>query len=152
MQLRIRMVPTWWLGAGAVVLLVLITAAVWQSAPVVGQSFSIGFVDMNRVFENHPRKAASERALSEFAQAKTREFQERAKTLSAAQRLDLDRQLQEQFSQKREELRSGLTQDIRAIVDKVGHDRGISIILDRQVVLYGGVDLTDAVIAQLTGK
>ena len=152
MQIRRRTVPIWWLVGGAVVLLLLIAAVVWQGAPAVGQSLSIGFVDMTRAFESHPRKAASERALSEFAQAKTREFQDRAKNLSAAQRLDLDRQLQEQFNQKREELRNGLTQDIRSVVDKVGHDRGISIVLDRQVVLYGGVDLTDAVIAQLTGK
>jgi outer membrane protein len=93
---------------------------------------------------------SSERALAEFYQAKQREFQQRAKELSPVQRQDLDRQLQQQFVQKEDELRGGLTQDIRAAVDKVGHDRSISIILDRQVVLYGGVDLTDAVIAQLT--
>ncbi len=150
MQIRTRNVPTSWLVGGAAVLLLLIGAAVWQSGPVVGQSLSIGFVDMKRAFDNHPRKVSSERALSEFAQAKQREFQQRAKDLSPAQRQDLDRQLQQQFVQKEDELRVGLTQDIRAAVEKVGHDRGIIIVLDRQVVLYGGVDLTDAVIAQLS--
>ena len=150
MQIRQRKVPTVWLVGGAALLLLLIGAAVWQSGPALGQSFSIGFVDMKRAFDSHPRKASSERALAEFDQAKQREFQERAKDLSPVQRQDLYRQLQQQFVQKEDELRGGLTQDIRAAVEKVGHDRGISIVLDRQVVLYGGVDLTDAVIAQLT--
>ncbi|HET6947380.1 MAG TPA: OmpH family outer membrane protein, partial [bacterium] len=64
----------------------------------------------------------------------------------------LDRQLQQQFVEKREELLSGLDKDIRTAVDKVAKDRGISIVLDRGVVLYGGTDLTEPVIAQLTGR
>ncbi len=152
MQIRKGKVPILWLIAGAVVLLLLIGVAVWQSGPVLGQSFSIGYVDMQRALDGHPRKVASERALQEFYQAKQREFQQRAKDLSVVQRLDLDRQLQQQFVQKREELLGGLDKEIRAAVEKVGRDRSISIVLERAVVLYGGMDLTDAVIAQLTGK
>src|SRR5213594_265077 len=114
MQIRGKTIPTLWLGGAAVVaLLVLIGVVAWQSGPVLGQSFSIGYVDMQRA---------------------------------------LDNQLQQQFVQKREELLSGLDKDIRAAVEKVGRDRGVSIVLDRTVVLYGGMDLTDAVIAQLAAK
>ena len=153
MQIRGRTIRTIWLGAGAVaVLLILIGLVVWQGGSVLGQSFSIGFVDMQRALDNHPRKASSERALQEFFQAKQREFQERAKSLGPVQRQELDRQLQQEFVQKREELLSGLDKDIRTAVEKVSRDRGVTIVLDRTVVLYGGVDLTDAVIAQLTVK
>ncbi len=153
MQIRGRKVSAIWLAGGAAVaLLILIGLAVWQGGPVLGQSFSIGYVDMQRALDSHPRKAASERALQEFFQAKQREFQQRAKGLTPVQRQDLDRQLQQEFVQKREELLGGLDKDIRAAVEQVSRDRGVSIVLDRAVVLYGGVDLTDAVIAQLTGK
>jgi len=153
MQIRGKTIPTLWLGGAAVVaLLVLIGVVAWQSGPVLGQSFSIGYVDMQRALDNHPRKTSSEQALQEFFQAKQREFQQRAKSLGPVQRQELDRQLQQQFVQKREELLSGLDKDIRAAVEKVGRDRGVSIVLDRTVVLYGGVDLTDAVIAQLAAK
>jgi Skp family chaperone for outer membrane proteins len=37
-------------------------------------------------------------------------------------------------------------------VEKVAQERGVGIVLDRNVVLYGGTDLTDAVIAKLSGK
>src|SRR2546425_8838051 len=146
MQIRGRTIRTIWLGAGAVaVLLILIGLVAWQGGSVLGQSFSIGFVDMQRALDNHPRKASSERALQEFFQAKQREFQERAKSLGPVQRQELDRQLQQEFVQKREELLSGLDKDIRAAVEKVSRDRGVSIVLDRTVVLYGGGRLSRAV-------
>lgn len=153
MQIRGRHISPIWLVLGAAVILVAVVAVVlWQGAPVLGQSFSIGYVDMQRALDTHPRKAPSERALQEFFQAKQREFEQRSKGLNAAQRQELDRQLQQQFLKKREELLGGLDKDIRAAVEKVGKERGIGIILDRAVVLYGGIDLTDAVIAQLAGK
>lgn len=153
MQIRGKQVPSWWLAAaGAVVIAAVVVLAVWAGAPALGQSFSIGYVDMQKALEGHPRKAASERALQEFFQAKQREFQERSRGLSAVQRQELDRQLQQQFLAKREELFGGLDRDLRQAVEKVAADRGVSIVLDRTVVLYGGIDLTDAVVAQLTGR
>jgi outer membrane protein len=153
MQIRGKQIAPWWLGAaGAVVIAAVIVLAVWAGVPAIGQSFSIGYVDMQKALEGHPRRAASERALQEFFQAKQREFQQRSRGLSPVQRQELDRQLQQQFLAKREELFSGLDRDIRQAVEKAAAQRGISIVLDRTVVLYGGVDLTDAVVAVLTGK
>lgn len=153
MQIRGRSIPTVWLaGSAAVVLLVLVVLVAWQGGSVLGQSFTIGYVDMQRALDNHPRKASSERALQEFFQAKQREFQQRAKSLTPVKRQELDRQLQQEFIQKREELLGGLDKDIRAAVETVSRDRGVGIVLDRTVVLYGGIDLTDAVIAQLAAK
>src|SRR5574341_426295 len=146
MQIRGRKVSAIWLAGGvAVALLILLALAVWQGGSVLGQSFSIGYVDMQRALDSHPQKASSERALQEFFQAKQREFQQREKGLTPVQRQDLDRQLQQEFVQKREELLGGLDKDIRAAVEQVSRDRGVSIVMDRAVVLYGGVDLTDAV-------
>lgn len=153
MQIRGKHIPPAWLAIGMVVVLVATTVLlVWQGGPALGQSFSIGYVDMQKALDSHPRKAGSERALQEFFQAKTREFQQRSRALNAAQRQELDRQFQQEFIAKREELLRGLDKEIRTNVEKVAKDRGISIVLDRNVVLFGGTDLTDAVIAQLTGK
>lgn len=153
MRIRGRHVsPLWLVLAAAVIVAAVVAVVFWQDVPVLGQSFSIGYVDMQRALDNHPRKTASERALQEFFQAKQREFEQRSKGFDATQRQELDRQLQQQFLQKREELLGGLDKDIRTAVEKVGKERVIGIILDRAVVLYGGIDLTDAVIAQLAGK
>lgn len=139
----------WLIGAAVVVVVAVAGVVLWRGTPVLGQSLTIGYVDMQKALDNHPSRPASEKALQEFFQAKQREFQDRSKSLSAVQRQELDRQLQQQFVQKREELLGGLDKDIRAAVTKVAKDRGFGIVLDRSAVLYGGTDLTDAVITQL---
>lgn len=154
MQIRGRHIPPVWLagGAAALVILVIVALLVVPGGPVLGQSVNIGYVDMGKAIDSHPRRTSSERALQEFFQSRQREFQQRARRLNPVQRQELDRQLQQQFIQKREELIGGLDKDIRSAVEKVGKERGVSLVLDRNVVLYGGTDLTDAVIAQLSGK
>jgi outer membrane protein len=107
---------------------------------------------MPRALDSHPRKAPSERALQEFFQAKQREFQERSKNMTAFQRQELDRQLQQQILDKRNELLGGLDKEIRAAVEVAAKQAGVSVVLDRSVVLYGGNDLTDAVITRIKGK
>jgi outer membrane protein len=137
---------------GVAVILGLAGALLWRQVPVaMGQSFSVGYVEMQRALDNHPRKASSERALQEFFQAKQREFQERSKTMTAFQRQELDRQLQQQILEKRNELLGGLDKEIRAAVEQVAKQSSVTIVLDRSVVLFGGVDLTDSVIKYVKG-
>src|SRR3990170_4883022 len=106
------------IGAGLAVILVVAGILFLRQAPALGQSFSVGYVEMQRALESHPRKASSERALQEFFQAKQREFQERSKNMTAFQRQELDRQLQQQILEKRNELLGGLDKEIRAAVEQ----------------------------------
>jgi outer membrane protein len=142
------------LGIAVVVILVLAGAgylAARGGAPALGQSVTIGYVDMARALDAHPRKAAAEAALRDYAQAQIADAQQKMKTMTAAQRQDLQRQVDQEILKKRAELLGGLDKDIRAAVQKVAKQQGVSIVLDRQVVLYGGVDLTDQVVKAISG-
>lgn len=156
MQIRGRRIGPLWLAAAAVVVVAgVVGVGFWvglPAVPAIGQSVAIGYVDMQKALEGHPRRSASERALQEFFQAKQREFQQRSRGLNPQQRQQLDRQMQQQFVQRREDLLGGLDKDIREAVEQVAKDRGMTVVLDRTVVLYGGTDLTDAVVAKLSGK
>ncbi len=137
---------------GAIVIAVVAALLAMRQAPALGQSFSIGYVEMPRALESHPRKASSERALQEFFQAKQREFAERSKAMTAFQRQELDRQLQQQIVEKRNELLGGLDKEIRTAVEEAAKQAGLTIVLDRSAVLYGGTDLTESVIKIVKGK
>ena len=139
-------------GAIVIVAVIAVVLAARGGVPAFGQSFTIGFVDMQRALDAHPRKAASERALQEFFTAKQREFAERSKSMNAEQRQLLDRELQQQILQKRQELLGGLDKEIRTAVETVARAQGISIVLERSVVLFGGLDLTEQVIQKVTAK
>ncbi len=137
---------------GLAVVVAVGAAVALRQVPAFGQSFAIGYVEMQRALDGHPRRASSERALQEFYQAKQREFQERSKNMTAFQRQELDRQLQQQILERRNELLGGLDKELRAAVETVAKQAGVTVVLDRSVVLYGGTDLTDAVIKVIKGK
>jgi outer membrane protein len=139
-------------AVGLAVVVAVGLAVALRQVPAFGQSFAIGYVEMQRALESHPRKASSERALQEFYQAKQREFKERSKNMTAFQRQELDRQLQQQILERRNELLGGLDKELRAAVETVAKQAGVTVVLDRSVVLYGGTDLTDAVIKVIKGK
>ena len=142
------------IGIAAAVIVALAAAGfvVARTAPALGQSFTIGYVDMTRAVDAHPRKASAENALRDYAQSQIADAQQRMKTMTAPQRDDLQRQVNQQILKKRAELIGGLEKDIRSAIDKVAKQQGVSIVLNREVVLYGGVDLTDLVIKEIGGK
>lgn len=140
------------IAAAGVVIVAALAYVVAKSGPALGQSFTIGYVDMVRAVDAHPRKASAEAALKDYAQAQIAEAQSRLKGASAGQQDEIRRQVNQQLLKRRQELIGGLEKDIRAAVEKVAKDQGISIVLNREVVLYGSVDLTDQVIKAIGGK
>jgi outer membrane protein len=139
----------------AVAVIVMLAAAGYfaaRSGPAFGQSMTIGYVDMTRALDAHPGKASAESALRDYAQAQVADAQQKMKNMSATQKQDLQRQVDQDIFKKRAELLGGLDKDIRAAVEKVAKQQGISVVLSRDVVLYGGVDLTDQVIKAIGGK
>jgi outer membrane protein len=140
------------IAAAAIVIVAALGFVVARSGPALGQSLTIGYVDMVRAVDAHPRKASAEAALKDYAQSQIADAQQRSKGASAAQQEDMRRTLNQQLLKKRQELIGGLEKDIRAAVEKVAKEQGISIVLNREVVLYGGVDLTDQVIKAIGGK
>jgi outer membrane protein len=143
------------IGIAVAVIVVLAAAgyfAAQSGGPAFGQSMTIGYVDMPRALDAHPGKASAEAALRDYAQAQVADAQQKMKAMSAAQKQDLQRQVDQDIFKKRAELLGGLDKDIRAAVEKVAKQQGISVVLSRDVVLYGGVDLTDQVIKVIGGK
>lgn len=142
------------LGIAVVVIVALAAAGFFatRGGPAFGQSLTIGWVDMARALDAHPRKASAETALKEYAQTQIGDAQQRMKAMTPVQRQDLQRQVDQDIFKRRAELLGGLDKDLRAAIEKVARQQGISLVLSREVVLYGGVDLTDQVIKVLTSK
>ena len=138
--------------AAVIIVVAAIGFVVARSGPALGQSLTIGYVDMARSIDAHPRKASAEAALKDYAQTQIADAQQRMKAMTPPQREEVQRQVNQQLLKKRQELIGGLEKDIRAAIEKVAKGQGITIVLSREVVLYGGVDLTDQVVKAISGK
>jgi outer membrane protein len=125
---------------------------------------STGFIDVQKVFKGYKETVKAQDQLAKEEEAFKKEFDESQKKLESAEKsgkkteeLDqMKKDLETKLSPKREsllklneQLTGKLQLDILEAVKKVAKKVGIDLVLDKQVVITGGIDLTDMVLNEL---
>ena len=125
---------------------------------------SFGVIDVQKVFKGYSETAKAQADLSKEEESFKKDFEDSQKKLADAEKSgtkkdDLDKmkkEMEDKLAPKREnllklnaELTTSLQAKILEAVKKVSKKVGIDIVLDKQVVITGGMDLTDMVITQL---
>ena len=125
---------------------------------------SIGFIDVQKVFKDFKETSKAQKELAkqeesfkksfEDSQKKLKEAEEKGK--SAADLEKMRKELEEKLAPQRnnllrlnEELTIKLQKDIVKAVQSVAQKVGIDIVVDKQVIIIGGMDLIDLVISEL---
>jgi outer membrane protein len=116
----------------------------------------VGVIDLEKAVLAHPAYESKMAAFEDFKDQQDARLDayrnkdvltEEDKQAIVDLRLDID----DKVAQKYEELFNSLTDDVINAVEKVGRESGIEVIIEAQAVLYGGLDLTPAVINALGG-
>lgn len=87
---------------------------------------------------------------SDAERARLRELKELSNKNSASINTLSDDYAQ-QVDKRRTELQDKVTADLLAAVAKVAQQKGLATVVDKVIVLYGGIDVTDDVIKALNG-
>lgn len=124
------------------------TAAV-QAAP---NAPSVGYVDFIYLVDHHPDTAKANAVLKAEKEVVEKEFADKAAGLNDADRKNLDQQLGQRVEQKRLELLKPIADKVVAAAREVADVKGLSIVIGKQEVVCGGVDITQEVLAKITGK
>jgi outer membrane protein len=117
---------------------------------------AVGVIDLARAVTSHPDYESNMAVFNSFETqqyARLDEYRDK-ESLSDADKaavLEIRLDIEEQLANKLDELTAPLEQDVMDAVGQIGAESGIEVIVDAQVVLYGGLDLTPAVIAALGG-
>ena len=135
---------------------------------IIAVSFSfastLGFIDVERVFTSYKITKDAQKEmndkLKDFKKLETKKQQE----LESAK---IDGKTDEELNKMKEEMQKELDpkktefemiyqeklakikKDIIAAVDAVGKKIGVDVVVDKQVIITGGIDLTDQVIEKL---
>lgn len=140
--------------------------ALFVNAPhaLAAQAGSIGYVDTQKVFQNYKTAQEAQGRFRKEAQAYQQELAADQKKLEDARKAnkspDEINKMQKRFE---DELRpkktrvEGLDRDlsgkikkqIETVIAAVAKSKGVATVVDKQVVLYGGTDLTSDVLARL---
>lgn len=128
---------------------------------------SIGTIDVQKVFRGYKETSKAQDQLSKEEASFKKEFEESQKKIEEAKasgksEKDLEsmtKKLEESLAPKREKLikmnealTSSLQNDIVGAVKTVAKNLGIETVFDKQVVITGGVDISDMVISKLNEK
>lgn len=109
----------------------------------------IAYVDIQEVFDNHPRKAGAEEKLNEMARSMQEDLEKEAKDLSEAKQQEMLNEYQENLSAKEQNLIQDILDDIDKAITEVAEREQVKMVLEKKNVVYGGYDLTQEVISYI---
>ncbi|MDI6869797.1 MAG: OmpH family outer membrane protein [Bacillota bacterium] len=134
-------------------ILALVLVGVAAAAGLTGWSLAradrvstIGYVDTARVANEFPDMKAMRQQLEKETAAMQQEYDRNSASLSQEDKVKLFQEYQAKLDKKKEALVSAALAKVVQVTGDVAKKQGLTVVLEKQSVLYGGADITDAVI------
>lgn len=133
---------------GSVVALALSQSSQMGIASAAGNG-NVGVVDY-RQFSNIPDVANVETEMQKASAEAQKEFNEKSANMSDQEKNDYYQQTMQRLQQQRQDLLDPVQKKIDDAVKDVADKKGISVVLVKDTVIYGGTDITADVVKQLS--
>lgn len=116
-------------------------------------SSNIGVVDMSKVITPDNQDAAdAQKQLQQAGEDMQKQFEEQSANMTDEQKQELFQKMQGDMAKKQEELYKGVKDKVDTAIGNVANTKGLSLVVDKRAVLYGGTDITDQVTKELNGS
>ena len=113
---------------------------------------NVGVVNYQMVVQQHPDLAKVQTAMQAESEAAKKEFEAKAASLGDKEKQEYYMQLQQRLQLKNQELMVPLFSKVDAVIKEVADAKGLSVVVDKGAVIYGGQDITDECVKKVTGK
>ena len=108
-----------------------------------------GYVNVEDVLSSTPAFMQAGKTVVSEQQKLQNQFKEQSKYMSDKDKQALGQKLNQQLAQKENEVMAPIQAKFRAAVEKAAKDKGVDMVINARDVIYGGIDLTDAVKANM---
>lgn len=108
-----------------------------------------GYIHVEEVLSSTPAFVQAGKSVVSEQQKMQKQFEEQSKNMSDAEKQALGQKLNQQLAQKENEVMAPIQAKFRAAVEKAAKDKGVDMVINARDVIYGGIDLTDAVKANM---
>ena len=129
----------------------LVLALGCMGSAFAAESNLVGFVDTQRVLRNHPEMKTTMSVLQLEAQKAQQEFEQKAASLDEKGKAELRQKLTEQVDKKEASLLKPIYDSVRKAIEEVAKAHGITSVVNAHAMVYGGLDLTNEVMAKVSG-
>ncbi|MDO4177675.1 MAG: OmpH family outer membrane protein [Phascolarctobacterium sp.] len=110
---------------------------------------AIGVVNYQMIVTQSPELANVRTAMQAEVESARKDFDEKSANMNDQEKQRYYQQLQERIANKEKELMDPLMKNIEAAIKKVADKKGLSVVVEKSGVIYGGVDITDEVAKSL---
>lgn len=113
---------------------------------------NVGIVNYQLLMSQHPDTAKAQETMdAAIAQAKS-DFDSQSANMNDQDKQALYQQFQQKLEQKKQELLVPINDKVMAVVRSVAEAKGLTVIVDKGSIIYGGQDITNEVGKIITGK
>ncbi len=144
------------LAIAVMFLLGIVGLAVSQSstsyAAESNNSSKIGVVNHQLLISQHPDMEKAQQAMQAEVEQAKKEFEEKSATMNDKEKQDYYAQVQQRLTLKEQELINPVFEKVDAAIKAVADAKGLSVVMDKGNVVYGGQDITAEVGKKISGK
>ncbi len=131
-----------------VLLILVLTVVFLVSSPLLAAE--IGYVDFEFLFIAHPEYSLKTQEYQAIIEQYIQEYEEAAEEITDQDELnELITYYDAKIVEKDEELSSFIIDSLKEFVKKVAKENNISLVLTKNMVIYGGIDLTKLVLEEM---
>lgn len=122
-------------------------------ASAASSESAIGVVNYQMLVAQSPDMAAVRTAMETEIETAQKDFEEKSKSMNAQEKQRYYTQTQERLENKQKELMDPVLKKIEENIQKIAKKKGLSVVVEKSSVVFGGVDITDEVAKALqSGK
>lgn len=122
-------------------------------ASAASSESAIGVVNYQMLMAQHPDLQAFQDAMRAEVAAAQKDFNTQSANMNDTEKKRYYQQQQERIANKERELMEPLLAKLDAAIQKVADKKGLSVVVQKNTVVYGGLDITDEVARTLqSGK
>ncbi len=115
-------------------------------------SVNVGVIDRDQVLSQHPDGESVNTQMQAAITEVQKDFEEKSQGMTDQEKQDYYRQCQQRLAQKQQELAEPILKSVDDTIKKVADSKGLSVVIEKAAVVYGGTDITQDVLNKLTKK
>lgn len=115
-------------------------------------SVNVGVVDRDLVLSQHPGGQNFQTQMNAAIAEVQKDFEEKSAGMTDQEKADYYRQCQQRLAQKQNELMEPILKSVDDAIKKVADSKGLSVVIEKAAVVYGGTDITQDVVSRVSKK
>ncbi len=113
-------------------------------------SSTVGIIDYRQVMSQHPDLAAANTQMQQEIQQAQQDFTSKTEGMNDQDKQAYYQQTQQRLSNKEKDLIEPIRAKVQDAVKSVAEAKGLTVVLDKNSVVYGGQDITQDVVKKVT--